>query len=101
MEIESLQSQVAKLLKDNPNFRDDDRLLVVNFWYGQLVDKKIDPKKISASTFLVYYLDGHLTNSDLITRARRKVQEENPELRGKNWNDRHKQEKEYRNYFSK
>jgi hypothetical protein len=93
--VKQIQKQIEALLKD-PTFRDDDRVLVANFWYGQLIDSKIDPKKISAHELLHIYVNGGLANSDLITRARRKAQEENPELRGKTWIERHKKADDFR-----
>jgi hypothetical protein len=37
------------------------------------------------------YSQGQLPTADVITRARRKVQENNPSLRGKTWEERHKE----------
>ena len=43
---------------------------------------------MSATDLLKMYVNGDLVNHDTITRARRKVQEENPSLRGENYNGR-------------
>ncbi len=94
--INQIQKSVAALLKSYPAFRDDDKLLVVNIWYKQLLDRNIDPEKISAKSFLQIYSEDMLTNSDIITRARRKAQEENPELRGATWKERHKEADKFR-----
>jgi hypothetical protein len=94
--INKIQKSVSELLKSYPQFRDDDKLLVANIWYKQLLDKNIDPEKISAKSFLEFYSNDILTNSDIITRARRKVQEENPELRGSTWVERHKEAEKFK-----
>jgi hypothetical protein len=94
--IKQIQSSVGSLLHNYPQFRDDDKLLVSNIWYGQLLDLGYSPDKISAKQFLQLYSDDKLTNSDIITRARRKVQEEYPELRGKSWSKRHKESEKFK-----
>jgi hypothetical protein len=94
--IKAMQKQVAYYLHHKESLRDDDKLLVANIWYQELLDKNIDSKKFSAFDFLQMYADDTLTNSDIITRARRKVQEENPQLRGKNWAKRHKEAETFR-----
>jgi hypothetical protein len=47
--------------------------------------------------FLQLYASNQLPQADVITRARRKVQEEKPNLRGKLWNERHQLKEEVKN----
>jgi phage-related tail protein len=42
------------------------------------------------------YRDGKLPSADMITRARRKVQQECADLRGEKYEERHKEEKNVR-----
>jgi hypothetical protein len=42
------------------------------------------------------YAENKLPQADIITRARRKVQEDFPNLRGELWEERHKSEKDVR-----
>lgn len=80
--------QVKELLELNPELRDDDRKLVVDFW-----DLEVNFKpNLSFYEFGNFYLEGKITSESTIRRARRKVQELYPELRGKKWNERHAQQ---------
>jgi hypothetical protein len=47
--------------------------------------------------FLQLYAKNQIPQADVITRARRKVQEENPELRGELYNERHQLKEEVKN----
>jgi hypothetical protein len=76
------------LLKQHPHLRDCDERLVANVWHAEIGD----PSAISAYAMLELYANGKLTNSDYITRVRRKLQEENPELRGRLYKERHKKQ---------
>ena len=95
-QIIGTQDFVIKLLKKAPYLRDDDYKLVANVWHNELKALKINSTKISAFYLLKLYSQQILTQADVITRARRKVQEENIELRGELWNERHELESEIR-----
>jgi hypothetical protein len=69
---------VTELLTEYPITRDDDRLLVWLFWRKQF--ERID--NYSLEMFRSAFLGGMLSPPETITRARRKVQEKRPELRG-------------------
>jgi len=84
----TIQEQVKQLLIDKPSNRDDDNKLVANIWNKELNALKMSAKIISAFELLQLLADGKLTNSDSITRARRKIQEEYPELRGEHYRAR-------------
>ena len=99
--VKEIQKKIERLLREEISFRDDDKLLVANFWYGQMLNNGINPKKVTAQEFLSLYANDHITNSDIITRARRKAEEEKPELRGKTWYKRHSEEEFFRNNINK
>lgn len=82
-------------------FRDNDRRLVARFWSDELSRMKppVDPKQISGYDLLKIYAEGKLTSHDVITRARRKAQEDDKELRGDNWKNRQDEEEEVRDAF--
>lgn len=88
--IKKTKDTVIKLLREQDNYKDNDEALVVRYWWDEL------PKDlrytIRVADFLKMYRDGKLTSADIITRARRKAQEENPELRGTKWKMRHNEE---------
>jgi len=87
MLIKNTAKKVEAMLYKTPILRDDDNRLVANYWYKEIGPGLID--NMSIIDFLTKYSTGQLTSADTITRARRKVQENNPSLRGEKWEDRH------------
>jgi|TARA_R110000823_G_C15914307_1_gene498056 hypothetical protein len=84
--------KVEELLTNNPALRDDDNKLVAKIWW----------QESNASTFkdfLIEFGAGKVTTPGAITRARRKLQEHNPDLRGNLYAKRHKNEKEVRSHI--
>ena len=85
----SIKDKVFELLTNFPHLRDSDEKLCANIWFSHLEHSCYNVKQ-----FLKMYADGKLPNSDSITRCRRKIQEEHPELRGNSYSQRQaKQEK--------
>jgi hypothetical protein len=89
--ILNLQEKVERLLTKYPELRDDDKLLVSKMWDIELRKQNLDPSKTSINMFLSLYENNCLSNAELIGRARRKIQENNIELRGEFWYERHKE----------
>ncbi len=81
------------MLNKHVHYRDNDRKLIAHFWRTEINNIGGEKPK-SVNDFLVLYATGKLTEADYITRARRKVQEHNPLLRGVKWKKRHKEESE-------
>jgi hypothetical protein len=77
---------IKALLTQYTDLRDSDDMLVAWIWKTQ-VDKMNYPQ-LSADKFLQMMAKGMFPSSETITRTRRKVQEETPELRGKKYNER-------------
>lgn len=77
---------VKGVLCEDKRTRDNDHLLSVIIWHKQLKAAGLDMTKMSAYDFMLLYRDKELANHDTITRARRKVQQDNELLRG----DKHK-----------
>jgi hypothetical protein len=92
----SLQEKVEILLTKYPQLRDDDKLLVTKMWFFEMKKLNLEPNTAPTNLFFNLYQQGSLTNSDIITRARRKVQEMKEELRGTTWDERHKEGDETR-----
>jgi hypothetical protein len=82
------RSKVEHFLKADRTLADNDERLVSSIWHLEVTKLGRDPKKITAEDFLRLYASGELTSADVITRARRKVEEEVPELRGITWEER-------------
>jgi len=82
MKISDLYSVVKGVLCEDPRTRDNDHLLCVIIWHKQLRSTGYDITRMSAYDLMLKYRDKELANHDSITRARRKVQEDNELLRG-------------------
>lgn len=83
---------VADILKKDLEARDDDNILYMAVWKRQGMKEKDSCKK-----FKYRLIMGRYASSDSIGRARRRLQEKNPSLRGKLYKARHEAEKEVRN----
>lgn len=92
-----VQEQVQILLETYPKLRDNDVRLVASYYYNNISNIN----QISAIDFLQIMVNGNLPSPDTITRARRKLQEKYPELRGVNYVDRQKLEKQVRENINK
>ena len=79
---------IEKILIEKPHLRDNDNLLIAAYWWRELRQKNIDPNKINGLEFMQMFAHNKLTNIKTIERMRRKLQEENPDLRGKVYNAR-------------
>jgi len=86
--LKQIGPRVKRVLQDNPTTRDNDNKLTAIIWHQELKEKGHDPNLLSAQGFVKMYYEGKLTNSESITRARRKLQELHRELRGKNYQAR-------------
>ena len=75
----SIKDKVQALLEQYPHLRDSDERLCANIWHSRI------KSGLTASDFLAEYASGKLPSSESITRCRRKVQEEFPQLRGENY----------------
>jgi len=75
---------IKRLLEDNPKYRDDYNKLVARVWWME-VNKD---KGLSALEMLNKLACKELTHPESIMRARRKIQEEHPHLRGETYNQR-------------
>lgn len=93
-ELEQLNDIVFKLLNENAKYRDSDKMLCAKIWSMQLGGiERI--KQISAYQFFCDYSSNEsvLYSQESIGRCRRKLQEENPQLRGKKYNHRQNETK--------
>jgi len=82
---------VKELLIKTPHLRDSDNKLIATYWWRELKYKKLNVDDMSAMDILEMYSKSQLTNTETIRRMRAKLQEENPELRGKVYHFRKQQ----------
>lgn len=90
--IRTAKEIVTHFLTIRPELRDDDNRLMANIWASELKDTGIHD--MGAWDFLTIFSKGLLTSPESIRRARQKVQEESPHLRGKSYKERHQKAKE-------
>ena len=80
---------VEKALLQRGETRDNDDKLVAIIWHNYLKEHGHDPNQMTGVDVLTHVFNGWLPSSDTITRARRKLQETQPALRGKKYYQRH------------
>ena len=78
---------VKTMLQENQRLRDSDEKLMANIWYKFIGEDKI--MNLTAINLLQKLSDGTLPSYESISRCRRKIQEEIPDLRGEKWKERH------------
>lgn len=94
-EIKELAEKVKTLLMSYPHLRDSDKKLVSTVWAMDIaVELKTKVDSVTALQLLEALAEGKLSNHDSITRARRKVQQDNPDLRGTKYEERKKEAKD-------
>ena len=85
-QIKKVKDKVEYLLANYPVFRDDDQKLIAKIWYSESSETIL-------RDFLINFGNGKYTSPEAIRRARQKLQEENPNLRGNLYSKRHKNAK--------
>ena len=88
---------VERLLKKYPTYRDNDKKLIAHIWMCQLggID---NIKNLSLHDFLLQWIEGNnIASTESIGRARRKVQEQNEDLRGAGYSVRKNEESDVSN----
>lgn len=83
--MSNMLDKVINLLTKYPSLRDSDERLIANIWFNHI--KEIE--EIDAVALLTKFSKGKLPSYESISRCRRKIQEEKPELRGLKWERRH------------
>ena len=80
-----LIDEVEAFIKNHKVLRDSDDKLMANIWAKYIGNMEF----LNAKDILTMLGKGHLPSYESISRCRRKLQEEFPELRGKKWKTRH------------
>ena len=94
-QMRKIKDDVRELLVKYPEYRDDDSRLVSAFYYTKYGGREAF-EGITAFQFLRDFAEKRFPLPDNITRVRRKLQEQEPSLRGDKWAERHKLESETR-----
>lgn len=92
--IIKVKDKVEYLLNKNHVFRDNDNKLIARIWLSEIITN-------DANDFLKSFGNGNHTSPEAIRRARQKLQEQNPSLRGSLYNKRHKNSVKVRQNINK
>ena len=87
--IKDKAKKVEEILRRHSQTQDSDSELIALFWWEELANNSQGIDRDNFKIFLRCFREGVLTMPDSITRARRKLQEEVPSLRGNKYNKRH------------
>mgnify|MGYP003650947488 CR=1 FL=1 len=82
------KQKVEWWLKFDSTLKDNDHRLCANIWAAEICDVEGIHKESKIYDFLIAYSKNKLTSAPSIKRARAKLQEENPNLRGEKYNMR-------------
>lgn len=91
-ELNTLHDEVKELLESDPRLRESDNKL-----WARIINNRIGSvqvTEITAYQLLCMVANNELPNWDTLTRARRVIQEDYPELRGAKWKERHEFQEE-------
>lgn len=84
--ILKIKDTVEQLLTEYPETRDNDELLILKVW--ALQEPRLRSAGYAFYEFAVKYKVGKFANAESIRRSRAKLQEVNPSLRGKRYEER-------------
>ena len=88
----NMQNRVKEVLEDSIHCRDSDVYLLYEVWADELKTYNLDIKNMHLVPTLKMWANKEISRPSAIMRARRKVQEENPNTRGNLWEKRHKEQ---------
>lgn len=89
MKIRTISSEVEQLLIHDKECRDNDNYLIARVWARHLKAVGHDTGELSAREFFrIYAYESILPHHESIRRARQKLQEMKPELRGETYGSR-------------
>jgi hypothetical protein len=94
-QIASIKDNIKLFLTKYESMRDNDNELIAYYYY-KVIQTNGKDQNYSAMNFLGDYSKGLYPSSESIRRCRQKIQEQNPELRGKNYKNRQDLEQDFR-----
>lgn len=87
--LKTIKNKVKHLLITQPELRSDDSLLIARFHYYEIGGDKLG--MISSMDLLTMFAKKQVTSASSIDRVRRSLQKDNENLRGDNYEERHKE----------
>tara|TARA_Y100000593_G_C4036612_1_gene203100 strand:+ start:196 stop:495 length:300 start_codon:yes stop_codon:yes gene_type:complete len=85
--ILNVMQTVEIMLMQHKRLRDNDDMLMANIWYHHIGPSI---KEMTAMKLLEWVANKNVPSYESVSRARRKLQEKDPSLRGDKWEERHK-----------
>jgi len=98
--MKSIKDDVREIMKLSEDYKNNDSKLIAMYYYKKYGGKDVFETK-SAMDFLKGFAKGQFPLPDSITRVRRKLQEQEPELRGDAYKKRHSNEADVRKNINK
>ncbi len=99
-QIKALKQTVSNLLFAKESNRNSDLKLIANIWHEEIGGSE-KATMITAKDFLYLLSQGKLSSPESIMRVRRKIQEQNPLLRGASYKQRKEKETEVKQEIHK
>ena len=90
-QINEVQGKVKQVLTTNLEARDNDSILILEVWYLQ--NPVLNKPTVLFKGFAMQFRIGHFASTESIRRARQRLQQFHPELRGKLYKQRHEEAK--------
>ena len=90
MYLGKTKERVKSLLVNKPKNRDNFNALLANIWNKDIIAKGLNPGSITGREVLEMMAKGELSSPGSIERNWRKIQQDNPELGGELYDERHK-----------
>ena len=94
-EIKNIKVRVTFLLTKHEHLRDDDNKLIASMYFN-MAKLRIKDNNYSAMDFLGDFAKGLFPSPESIRRCRQKIQEQNPQLRGESYKERHDKGEDFR-----
>ena len=94
--FKNIRNKVEFYLRERPDLRENDNKLVARIWYDHIKNTSPIPvDNLSALDLLKDMGEGQLPSYPSIARCRRKIQQDDPALRGKNYDKRQQSQKNW------
>lgn len=105
-DFKTIENKVLWLLEQHPHLRDGDDRLYSRYIAYQLGNGDFDSgtkklEEMTAKKLLYMIVDNQIVNYDTVSRARRKIQENNPHLRGLSYAKRKAESDHWRKNINK
>ena len=98
-EMKNIKDKIEYLLETKPHLRDCDSKLIATLYYFEIGKNKLDD--LTGFDVLNLIAENKLTNSGSVIRVRRKLQVDNPDLRGLSYKKRHNESEHIRKNINK